>query len=51
MENYIISKLKTKSFFEKKLIHFVNMEIDPRLWYSRSVKKYKSFIDNTIVLS
>jgi len=48
MEKYIISKFLKNSFFEKKFIHFVNVEIDPRLWYSRSVKKIKNFINNVL---
>ncbi len=32
----------------KKIIHFVNVEIDPRLWYSHLVKKFKDFIDNVL---
>ncbi len=32
----------------KKLIHFVNVEIDLRLWYSHLVKKFKNFIDNVL---
>jgi hypothetical protein len=36
MEIIIISK-KLKSFFEK-INHFVNVEIDLRLWYSLDVK-------------
>ncbi len=32
MENiYYFKFFKTNSFFEKKFIHFVNVEIDPRL--------------------
>jgi len=44
MEKYIISKFKKNSFFEKKFIHFVNVEIDPRLWYSRQSKKLKTLL-------
>jgi hypothetical protein len=40
MEKYIISKLKTNSFFEKKNYSFCQCGIDLRLWYSRSVKKF-----------
>jgi hypothetical protein len=41
MEKYIISKLKNQFlFFQKKIIHFVNVEINPRLQYQPFVHTY-----------
>jgi hypothetical protein len=37
MENNKIKKIKKRIFFEKKFIHFVNVEIHPRLRYMKFV--------------
>jgi hypothetical protein len=33
MEKYIISKLIKKYFLKQIIIHFVNVETDPKVWY------------------
>jgi len=42
MEKNKIKKIKKRIFFEKKFIHFVNVEIHPRLRAVYEICKYRN---------
>jgi hypothetical protein len=40
MENSIIPNFLNDFFLKKLIIHFVNVKIDPRLWYVHGVQRW-----------
>jgi hypothetical protein len=50
MEKYIISKSKKNHLLKEKKIHFVNVEIDPRLWHITLASYFNFYIVNNFFL-